>query len=121
VLRATGGDDRDVKLGVESPLAVPREAAERLLEVLDALADGFAPSVVPFDIDLSTGQLAGLLGVSRQYAVRLLDRGQLPFRWSGSRRRVRLADALAYLRADDRRRRARLADVLAGDPFTDPA
>jgi excisionase family DNA binding protein len=61
--------------------------------------------------ELSSGELASLLGVSRQYAVRLLDEGRLPFRRVGNRRRVRLSDAVCYLREDDRRRSDRLAEV----------
>jgi len=92
-------------------LDLPRPALERLAEVLDALGEGREPSVVPMETELSTGELAGLLGVSRQYAVRLLDDGRLPFRRVGNRRRVGLADALAYLRCDDKRRKDGLRDL----------
>jgi excisionase family DNA binding protein len=37
---------------------------------------------------LSTGEVAGLLGVSRQHVVDLCDRGDLIFVWVGSHRRV---------------------------------
>ncbi len=37
---------------------------------------------------LSTGDVAGLLGVSRQHVVDLCDRGDLTFVWVGSHRRV---------------------------------
>src|SRR5665811_86634 len=37
---------------------------------------------------LSTGEVAGLLGVSRQHVVDLCDRGDLTFVWIGSHRRV---------------------------------
>ncbi len=95
----------------ERVLDLPRPALERLAEVLDALGQGREPSVVPMETELSTGELAGLLGVSRQYAVRLLDEGRLPFRRVGNRRRVGLADALAYLRCDDKRRQEGLRDL----------
>lgn len=81
------------------------------MELLEALGWGRQPSVVPMAKELSTGELASLLGVSRQYAVRLLDEGRLPFRRVGNRRRVRLSDAVRYLREDDRRRAASLAEV----------
>ncbi|MGH9116699.1 MAG: excisionase family DNA-binding protein [Acidimicrobiales bacterium] len=75
-----------------------------LVEVLEALGDGREPSVVPMAKELSTGEVASLLGVSRQYTVRLLDDGRLPYRRVGNRRRVQLRDALAYMREDNRRR-----------------
>lgn len=108
-LLAGVGDDVDVKVTVtgrdgERALSLPRAAVESLVEVLEALGNGREPSVVPTNAELSTGEVAGLLGVSRQYAVRLLDDGRLPFRRVGNRRRVPLRAVLAYLREDDRRR-----------------
>ena len=106
------------KIVVASPtgdraLVVPRTALERFAEVLAALGDGNSPSVVPMATELSTGELAELLGVSRQYAVRLLDDGRLPSRRVGNRRRVALDDALTYLRCDDKRRQESLRDLAA--------
>ena len=95
----------------EHSLLLPRAAIELLVEVLDALGDGREPSVVPMNTELSTGEVAGLLGVSRQYAVRLLDDGRLPFRRVGNRRRVPLRDVVRYLREDDSRRVERLREL----------
>lgn len=110
------GYERELKLLVvgregERTVVVPRTAIGMLVEVLEALGQGREPSVVPMTKDLSTGEVAGLLGVSRQYAVRLLDGGQIPFRRVGNRRRVRMSDALRYLREDDRRRADRLGEL----------
>ena len=62
--------------------------------------------------ELSTGEIASLLGVSRQYVVRLIDDGRLPCRRVGNRRRVRSDEALRYLREDNRRRAQRLRDEM---------
>ncbi len=109
-------DESDLKVTVagragDRTAVVPRAAVELLVETLAALGRGGEPSVVPMAKELSTGEVAGLLGLSRQYVVRLLDDGRLPFRRVGNRRRVRLSDALRYLREDDRRRAKRLAEV----------
>jgi len=95
----------------ERTVTLPRAALGYLVEVLEALGDGREPSVVPMAKELSTGEVASLLGVSRQYTVRLLDDGRLPYRRVGNRRRVQLRDALAYLREDNRRRVEGLRDV----------
>lgn len=100
---ASGADERFMLL--------PREAAELLVEVLDALGDGRESSVVPMSKELTTGEVASLLGVSRQYAVRLLDDGRLPYRRVGNRRRVPLRAVLRYLREDDGRRVQGLRDL----------
>jgi len=115
-LLSTGEGEQDMKLVVAGPggdrvFAVPRVAVERLVEVLEALGDGQEPSVVPMMKELSTGDVASLLGVSRQYVVRLIDEGRLPCRRVGNRRRVRLDEALRYLREDNQRRAGRLREL----------
>lgn len=110
--------DADLKVTVAGPdgertLSVPRTAIASLVEVLEALGKGLEPSVVPVNVELSTGEVANLLGVSRQYAVRLLDDGRLPFRRVGNRRRVPVRAVLAYLREDDRRRIDDLRELAA--------
>jgi excisionase family DNA binding protein len=97
----------------ERSFVLPRAALDRTIEVLKSLGDGQAPSVLPMVKELSTGDVASLLGVSRQYVVRLIDDGRLPSRKVGNRRRVRVDEALRYLREDNRRRAQRLRDEMA--------
>ncbi len=118
VLDALPTSDADVKVSVPSPsgdrvVAVPRVALDRLVEVLESLGDGQEPSVLPMAKELSTGEVANLLGVSRQYVVRLIDDGRVPCRMVGNRRRVRVDEALRYLRDDNRRRAQRLREEIA--------
>jgi excisionase family DNA binding protein len=81
---------------------------ERIIEVL---ASGDAITVVPVGKELTTQQAANLLNVSRQYLVRLLDEGRLPFRKTGTHRRVRMEDVVAFARQRDRDRMASLDDL----------
>lgn len=97
----------------ERSFVLPRAALDRTIEVLEALGDGQEPSVLPMAKELSTGEVANLLGVSRQYVVRLIDDGRLPCRKVGNRRRVRVDEALRYLREDNRRRARRLREEIA--------
>jgi excisionase family DNA binding protein len=54
---------------------------------------------------------ADLLNVSRQYPVRLLDEGRIPFRKTGKHRRVRIEDVLAFKETREKDRRAGLREL----------
>ncbi len=81
------------------------ELAALLLDVLDDVAEGREVTVAPAGLPVGTELASELLGVSRPWLTTLLDRGDIPSTRTGSKRRVRLGDLLAYRRADDERRR----------------
>jgi excisionase family DNA binding protein len=83
---------------------VPASVARILAEVLDHAGRGEAVRVVAENEEITTGQAAGLLGVSRPYLVGLVDRGEIPSRKVGARRRLRLVDVLLYRDIDQARR-----------------
>jgi excisionase family DNA binding protein len=53
-------------------------------------------AVMPLTEELSTQAAADLLGVSRQFFVRECEAHKLPFRYTGTHRRVLLKDLLDY-------------------------
>jgi hypothetical protein len=63
---------------------VPEALAAVFERAAEVLATGDAIAVVPVSEEL-TQQAADLLGVSRQYLVRLLDAGRLPSTRTGTR------------------------------------
>lgn len=82
---------------------------------------GNAVQIVTYNRELTTQQAAEILNVSRQYLIKLLERGELPFtKTEGSHRRLRLQDVLAYRRRRSEQRRESLdrlarASVEMGD------
>ena len=95
----------------EPSLVLPRPAVTLFAQVLAQLAEGRGVSIVPSGTELTTQQAADLLGVSRPFAVKLMEDGAIPHRKVGRHRRVALADLLAYKRSDDDQRRV-VADEL---------
>ena len=75
---------------------LPKTAVDGLIEILEAVAEGDAATVVRTPREVSTQQAATVLNVSRPTVVKLIDDGVLPSRKVGSHRRVTLTDLLAY-------------------------
>jgi excisionase family DNA binding protein len=95
--------------GVE--LALPEPVHQLLERIVEMLARGLAVTLVPVDKLLTTQQAADLLNVSRQYLVRLLEDGQLPFSKVGTHRRLKIEDVLKYKSRRDSDRRGKLAEL----------
>jgi excisionase family DNA binding protein len=95
--------DREVEL--------PPSVVRVLAEVLEHAGRGEPVRVVADNEEITTGQAADLLGVSRPYLVGLVDRGEIPSRKVGTRRRLRLADVMLYREIDQARRLDAVRDL----------
>jgi excisionase family DNA binding protein len=102
-LRLMGPDGSEVELP-ESLRTVLTQAAHQLLR-------GSRVSLVALHTLLTTQQAAELLNVSRPYLIRLLGRGDLPFEYVGTHRRLRIEDVLRYRQERSRRRREALRQL----------
>lgn len=88
-------------------IAIPESVFYVLVRVAEVLARGDSITVVPTEKAVTTQQGADLLNVSRQYLVRLLDEGRIPFSKTGKHRRVRMDDLLRFkAKRDDGRKKA---------------
>jgi excisionase family DNA binding protein len=68
-----------------------------LKQVVQALSHGQSISILTRDQEISTQQAAEILGLSRPTVVKLIDSGELRAHVPGAvRRKLRLADVLAY-------------------------
>lgn len=77
-------------------ITIPKKALQLLFAVIQNMADGQPVSIVPSNTELSTQQAADMLNVSRPHLVKLLGKGEIPFKKVGSHRRVLLKDLVDY-------------------------
>ena len=80
----------------QQPLELPEAICRALVGAIEILSRGDAIAIGAVHHQLTTTEAADLLGVSRQYLIRLIDRGDLPHELVGRHRRLRLGDVLAY-------------------------
>ncbi len=85
-------------------VALPASALRLFHELVHLLAQGQVVTLVPAGKELTTQQAAAILNVSRPYLIRLLDAGGIPFDRTGTHRRIRFEDLMAYKRQRDIRR-----------------
>lgn len=85
-------------------VTLPDSLQQMVRQLVSVLSRGETVSIVPVHKDLTTQQSADLLNVSRQYLVRLLDRGDIPFHRVGTHRRVAFAELLTYKQHQDTER-----------------
>ncbi len=92
-------------------IPLPETVFYVLERVAEVMARGDSITVVPVGREVTTQQAADLLNVSRQYLVRLLDEGRIPFRKTGKHRRLRVEDVLSFKERRDKDRRSGLREL----------
>lgn len=97
----------------EAPLSLPPSLYSALRDAVRILLRGDAVAISPLHRQLSTTEAGDLLGVSRQYLTRLIDRGEIPCDRTGRHRRLRLSDVLAFQRKRTAERRRVLDELTA--------
>lgn len=77
-------------------VTLPKQTAVWVRDLLEDLAEGRLVRPPEPDEEMTTQQVANLLGVSRPYVVKLIDEGKLPGHKVGTHRRVYTRDAHAF-------------------------
>lgn len=84
---------------------LPNNLYSFLLRLLAELKEGRAITILQSKHELTTAEAAKLLGMSRQYLVQLLEKGEIPFHMTGTHRRIYFRDAISYRAKRDADRR----------------
>ena len=108
------GRDEDLRLrenDSDREITLPPIVLEKLVELLTQIANGNAVTIIPVHAELTTQQAANILNVSRPFLVKLLEKGEIPFREVGTHRRVRMGDLMAYKSRIDQKRHETLDEL----------
>jgi excisionase family DNA binding protein len=91
--------------------SLPLSLYEFLVKLIADLCEGQSVAIVQNDAQLTTVEAARMLGVSRQFLVKVLERDEIPHHMVGTHRRVYVRDLLAYKAKRDSKRRQILDDL----------
>lgn len=81
----------------ETEIIVPMRAIYMLRDILNEMANGNSVTIRPFHEELTTQEAADFLNVSRPYFTKsVLDKGLLPYRKVGVRRKILFTDLLKF-------------------------
>ncbi|HTS35314.1 MAG TPA: excisionase family DNA-binding protein [Candidatus Solibacter sp.] len=90
---------------------LPNNLYSFLLRLLADLRAGHSVTILQSRHELTTVEASKILGVSRQYLIQLLDRGDISFHMVGTHRRLYVRDVIAYKSKRDTGRRKTLDDL----------
>ena len=91
--------------------SLPASLYEFLVKLIADLCEGQSVAIIQNDAQLTTVEAARMLGVSRQFLVKLLEGDEIPFHMVGTHRRIYVRDLLAYKARRDSRRRQVLDEL----------
>ncbi len=90
---------------------LPVSLYEFLVKLIADLCEGQSVAIVQNDAQLTTVEAARMLGVSRQFLIKLLERDEISHHMVGTHRRVYVRDLLAYKAKRDSKRRQVLDEL----------
>ena len=91
---------------------LPVSLYEFLVQLIADLQAGKSVSIIQSGATLTTVEAANMLGVSRQFLVKLLDGNEIPHHKVGTHRRIYVRDLLKYKARRDGRREKILDELV---------
>ena len=90
---------------------LPNNLYSFLLRLLADLRAGHSVTILQSRHALTTVEASKVLGMSRQFLITLLEKGEIPFHLVGTHRRLYVRDVVAYKARRDSDRRTTLDDL----------
>src|SRR5260370_17218045 len=75
---------------------LPNNPYSFLLRLLADLRAGHSVTILQSGHELTTVEASKILGVSRQFLIQLLEKGEIPFHLVGTHRRMYVRDVIPY-------------------------
>lgn len=92
-------------------IKIPSIVSIALLEVIRTLNKGNSITLIPMDKELTTQQAADILNVSRPYFIKLLENGEIPFKKTGTHRKILMQDLMKYREQRVENRRLKIEEL----------
>ena len=112
-----GGGELVLRTADGTEISLPSSLLRLVVSAASNLAAGRAVMAIPAEVLLTPAEAAELLGLSRPFVARLLERGDIPseFLPESRHRRIKLGDVLAFQDRRERRSegRSRITDIAA--------
>ena len=93
-------------------LELPQPVFDLLVHILRSLRERRAIVMMPADEAFTTQAAADYLGMSRPFLISLLEKGEIPFHFVGSHRRIMFKDLADYEARRDQSRRTAMSRLL---------
>src|ERR1700689_1768172 len=94
---------------------LPNNVYSFLLRLLADLRAGHSVTILQSKHELTTVEASKILGVSRQFLIKVVEKGEIPYHLVGTHRRMFVRDVLAYKSKRDAVRRKTLDDLAKGE------
>jgi excisionase family DNA binding protein len=94
---------------------IPPALYDMIIRILKELNNGHSIGIIRDKQGLTTVQASKMLGVSRQFLIKELEDGRLPFHLVGTHRRIYLKDLIAYKSRRDHQRSAILDEMIKAE------
>ena len=75
---------------------LPQEIYRVLVQVVEAMKNGMAVTIVPQTVMLTTQEAANIIGVSRPTLISIIEKGLIEFDLVGKHRRISIDQVLKY-------------------------
>jgi excisionase family DNA binding protein len=90
---------------------LPNNLYSFLLRLLADLRAGHSVTILQSRHELTTVEAGKILGMSRQFLIKLLEKGEIPFHFVGTHRRLYVRDVMTYKLKRDLMRRETLDEL----------